>query len=206
VYLLIKKITLTFHNLGLRSWIECDLCSQCPLDKEKGCCSYSPTYHVLDIAYIGYYYPELLIQIVNGPGVLIQDMWITVNSLQDRVSGKRCRFVSHTGCLIPVKFRESVCRHFICPGIKIWEGNSLTKWQEFFQKVELTETEFNDYLRSMLKESGITLKTNFNKAVDLLVSKYMDLIEVEQQRFVKYPSQEQVVIEREINLEEVWVV
>ena len=48
-----KEIKIIFHNQGLRSYIEVDLCSECPRQDDKGCCGfYSPVFYSSDFAYL----------------------------------------------------------------------------------------------------------------------------------------------------------
>lgn len=204
---MLTKIKLTFHNLGLRSWIECDLCYNCPLSRAKGCCTYNPTFHAVDIAYIGAKQPDLLLLIINRPRVLVETTWISVNYLDDPMVGHRCQFNTDTGCSLPVEFRESVCRHFICPGIKMWEEESISQWADFIQELETTEAEFNQHLREKLKQAGVDLRSSFLEATAVLVKEYKEVLKkIEEERFAGYPRQEQVILEREISLSEKWVV
>lgn len=201
------EIKLTFHNLGLRSWIECDLCFKCPLNQAKGCCSYNPTYHLVDLGYIGDQWPDLLPVILNKTRVLVDNFWVAVNYIEDPQVGRRCQFNTDTGCQLPVEFRESVCRHFICPGIQMWEEESLKRWADFFQEIETTEAEFNQHLRLKLQEARVDLKSSFPAALDVLVKEYHQVLAgIEAERFGKYPRQEEIIITREIDPDQIWVV
>lgn len=204
---MLTEIKMTFYNLGLRSWIECDLCYRCPLNQSKGCCSYNPTYHLVDLGYIGSVRPDILPVIMGKPRLVIEEFWLSVSYLEDSRVGRRCQFNTDTGCQLPVEYRESVCRHFICPGIRLWEEESLARWAEFFQEIEATEAEFNQRLRLRLQEAGVDLRSSFPTALDILVREYRQVLAgIEAERFGKYPSREQIVLSREIVPGEKWIV
>ena len=47
---MLKEINLVFHRRGLRSFIEVDLCADCPRRDHKGCCGhYSPVFYLTDL-------------------------------------------------------------------------------------------------------------------------------------------------------------
>lgn len=154
-----KKITLVFHNAGLRSFIEVDLCAQCPRQDDKGCCGfYSPVFYPIDLAYLLFEQPDLLDYIFKLDHLTILDASITVNNVIEGNS-YRCKFHSQdNGCLLSQSLRESICRHFVCAGIGWWEEESMQDWRDFFDKLSNYEIQLNNEWASILKGQGLTLR------------------------------------------------
>lgn len=152
-------ITLVFHNLGLRSYIEVDLCTQCPRQDDKGCCGfYSPVFYPTDLAYLYLHEPELLEYIFSLDHLTVLDASVTVNNIIEGPS-YRCRFHSkEQGCILPQHLRESVCRHFVCAGIGWTEEESLKDWRIFFERLTDYEIEINNQWAAILASMGITLR------------------------------------------------
>ncbi len=156
---MMKEINLTFHRQGLRSFIEVDLCAECPRQDNKGCCGfYSPVFYTTDLYFIKKQQPELIEYIANLPRLTILDASITVNSLPDD-EGFRCQFHSiQKGCLLPMELRESVCRHFVCPGIAWWKEDTLIHWKEYFDLLADYEIQINSFLALSLDQKGLSLR------------------------------------------------
>ncbi|NLB53273.1 MAG: hypothetical protein GX808_10135 [Syntrophomonadaceae bacterium] len=157
-----KTICLTFHNQGLRSYIEVDLCGECPRQDDKGCCGYySPVFYPCDFAYLLKSKPELLEFIFNLPNLTVLDYSVTVNNSPEGNS-YRCQFHStESGCLLQQSLRESICRHFVCPGID-WEKEEILKpWKRFFDQLADYENKLNSVIGQKLTGKGLTLR---NKA------------------------------------------
>lgn len=154
-----KEISLIFHNKGLRSFIEVDLCAVCPRQDEKGCCAYySPVFYPTDLAYLFLNQPELLDYIFSLEHLTILDASVTVNN---DIEGEsyRCKFHrKEGGCLLAQPMRESVCRHFVCSGIGWIEKNDMQDWREFFDKLTDYEITINNYWMSLLKDKGLSLR------------------------------------------------
>ncbi|PKM75821.1 MAG: hypothetical protein CVU90_15590 [Firmicutes bacterium HGW-Firmicutes-15] len=154
-----KEITLVFHNRGLRSFIEVDLCAECPRQDDKGCCGfYSPVFYPTDLAFLLLNKPDLLDYIFTLDHLTILDASITVNNMIEGNS-YRCKFHSKDGgCLLTQTLRESICRHFVCSGIGWWEEESMQDWHKFFEKLSSYEIELNNEWASILKGQGLTLR------------------------------------------------
>ena len=204
-----KDVTLTFHNQGLRSYIWVDLCPDCPRQDDKGCCGYySPVFYPLDFAYFLVHQPELVDYILSLPRLTVLDASVTVNSFIDDNSGDRCQF--HTrdqGCLLPVEMRESVCRHFVCPGIGWWKEESLQPWREFFERLSEYEISLNQELTDILKESGLTLREPQlrPKFFETLLPLYQQRLQCLPEFCSGFPPVEEVVIRREIVFGHNWL-
>lgn len=154
-----KEITLVFHNEGLRSFIGVDLCAQCPRQDGKGCCGYySPVFYLTDLAYLYLNHPALIDYIFNLDNLTVLDASVTVNNDKDGDS-YRCKFHSRDGgCLLSQQQRETICRHFVCPGID-WQREPVLKhWKVFFELLFDYEIEINNHMANELALQNLTLK------------------------------------------------
>ncbi|MGE5415795.1 MAG: hypothetical protein ACM3UZ_03385 [Acidobacteriota bacterium] len=156
-----SEIKLVFHKKALRSYIEVDLCRDCPRQDDKGCCGYySPVFYPTDLAYIARKKPELINYITDLPRLTVLDASITVNSVPEGPNAFHCQF--HTrdkGCLLDMELRESVCRHFVCPGIGWWQEPELELWKNYFDEIADFEIDLNNQLATRLKSEGLSLRS-----------------------------------------------
>lgn len=154
-----KEIKLTFHNLGLRTYIEVDLCAQCPRQDDKGCCGYySPVFYPTDLAYLYLHQPDMIARIFSIDHLTVLDHSVTVNNMPEGDS-YRCKFHRREGgCLLEQTRRESICRHFVCPGIGWWEESSLQEWKEYMERLTDYEIELNRRLSNALEARGLNLR------------------------------------------------
>ena len=154
-----KDITLVFHNCGLRSFIEVDLCAECPRQDDKGCCGYySPVFYPTDLGYLYLNKPDLLDHIFSLDHLTVLDASVTVNNVIDGNS-YRCKFHrKEGGCFLSQTSRESICRHFVCPGIGWWLEDSMQDWWNFFDELSSYEIQLNNRWSDILKEQGLTLR------------------------------------------------
>ena len=154
-----KDIQIIFHNRGLRSYIEVDLCAECPRQDDKGCCGYySPVFYPTDLGYLYLNQPHLLDHIFSLDHLTVLDASVTVNNVIDGDS-YRCKFHrKEGGCFLSQSSRESICRHFVCSGIGWWEEESIQDWRTFFDKLTDHEIEINNRWAEILKEQGLTLR------------------------------------------------
>ncbi len=202
-----KEITIVFHNEGLRSYIEVDLCAECPRQDDKGCCGYySPVFYPSDFAYLLIHKPDLIDYIFKIKDITILDASVTVNNTIDGES-YRCYFHSKDqGCFLDQKLRESVCRHFVCPGIDWEKEESLRHWKDFFSKLSDYEIALNNKIASALKAKGLTLRqdnmrrTFFQELLILYKEETNNLPSF----FSKYPPIENAKLIREIKYGKDW--
>lgn len=154
-----KEITLVFHNEGLRSYIEVDLCAECPRQDDKGCCGfYSPVFYPTDLAYLYINQPDLIDYIFKQDQLTILETSVTVNNDKDGDS-YRCKFHSRDrGCLLSQRQRETICRHFVCPGIDWQREKTMQHWKDFFICLFNYEIELNDRFSDDLTAKGLTLR------------------------------------------------
>ncbi len=179
-----KEITLIFHNQGLRTYIEVDLCAECPRQDDKGCCGYySPVFYPTDLAYLSINKPEVVDHIFSLERLTILDHSVTVNNTPEGDS-YRCRFHSKTGgCLLTQNTRESICRHFVCSGIAWWEENELSAWKQYMDDLTDYEIELNQRLSMALNDCGLNLRNPETRR------EYLSrLIELYNQEFYNTPS------------------
>ena len=154
-----KDIEIIFHNRGLRSYIEVDLCAECPRQDDKGCCGYySPVFYPTDLGYLYITQPDLLDHIFALEHLTILDASVTVNNVIDGDS-YRCKFHrTEGGCFLSQSSRESICRHFVCPGIGWWLEEQMQNWWDFFDKLSNYEIKLNNSWAAMLSEMGLSLR------------------------------------------------
>ncbi len=154
-----KDIEIIFHNRGLRSYIEVDLCAECPRQDDKGCCGYySPVFYPTDLGYLYLTQPDLLDHIFALEHLTILDASVTVNNVIDGDS-YRCKFHrKEGGCFLSQSSRESICRHFVCPGIGWWLDEQMQDWWDFFDELSSYEIQLNNSWAAMLSEMGLSLR------------------------------------------------
>lgn len=203
-----KIITLIFHNLGLRSYIEVDLCSECPREDDKGCCGhYSPVFYPCDFAYLLENHPDLLDDVLHLPNLTVLDHSLTINNSPEGES-YRCQFHNKTGgCRLNQLQRESICRHFVCPGID-WEAEDhLQSWKEFYIRLADYENNINQTIAQKLTEKGLTLRDpqhhqQFFQQLDIL---FKEITANKPDFFYSCPSREEVKIIRTLKFRSEWL-
>ena len=202
-----KEIKLVFHNQGLRSYIEVDLCRECPRQDDKGCCGfYSPVFYSSDFAYLLKSEPGLIDKILQLNNLTILDALVTINN---RIDGEsyRCYFHSKDGgCLLTQHLRESVCRHFVCPGIAWEQEEKLYPWKKFFARLCDYEIELNNRIAARLQEKGLTLrdKSKRSQFFEELLAIFEQETRILPDFFNKQPAREEVVITRQIMYGQDW--
>ncbi len=204
---MIKNVEVIFHNQGLRSYIEVDLCIECPRQDGKGCCgNYSPVFYPSDFAYLLKNHPEIVDYIMSIKDVTILDASLTVNNSIDGDSYK-CHFhSSENGCRLEQIQRESICRHFVCPGIG-WEyEESMSHWKSFFSQLADYEIELNNKIAAVLKAQGLTLRNEEQRP--RFFTELLSIFEKETQQLPNFFSSckpvERFTIRRQIYLGQEW--
>ena len=186
-------VSLVFHNEGLRSYIEVDLCARCPRQDEKGCCAhYSPVFYPTDFAYLLLNQPQLIERIFAVEHPTILDASVTANHSIDGDSFL-CAFHSKEGgCVLPQQFRESICRHFVCSGIAWWQEESLKAWKDFYDHLNDYEIELNQRITYKLMEEGLTLRNPASRTAffEALLPIYLQEIEQRPTFFDAVPASE----------------
>lgn len=196
-----KEIKIIFHNQGLRSYIEVDLCSECPRQDDKGCCGfYSPVFYSSDFAYLLKNEPGLVDRLLQLNNITILDASATINNSIDGDS-YRCYFHSKEGgCMLNQHLRESVCRHFVCPGIAWEQEEKLRPWKEFFDRLSDYEIELNNRIAARLREKGLTLRdaSKREQFFEELLAIFEQETSVLPEFFSKQPARQEALITRKI--------
>ncbi|MGI6549972.1 MAG: hypothetical protein ACOX4Q_08035 [Syntrophomonadales bacterium] len=199
---MLQKINLVFHRRGLRSFIEVDLCADCPRRDNKGCCGYySPVFYPTDLFFINRERPELIDYIAKLPNLTVLDASITVNSVPEGDGSLHCQFHStQKGCLLPMELRESVCRHFVCPGIAWRQEDKLVHWKEYFDHLEEYEIQLNNYLALRLSQENLSLRNpgNWSSILSSLDSIMAEVLSKEDLPGSHLPKQESASIIRPV--------
>ncbi|MEQ8175929.1 MAG: hypothetical protein ABRQ26_12785 [Syntrophomonadaceae bacterium] len=202
-----KEIHLVFHNRGLRSYIEVDLCYECPRQDQKGCCAYySPVFYASDFVYWLNNQPDLIDYLFSLPHLTILDASVTLNNIIDGRS-YRCRFhTKENGCLLTQQNRESICRHFVCPGISWEKESSLAHWKVFFESLSDYEIKLNNQLADILKERNLSLRNRAQRSeiFALLPAAFARLTKNPPGFFSSCPEREEAVIIRPVSYGEEW--
>ncbi len=202
-----EEILITFFNKGLRSYIEVDLCANCPRQDNKGCCGYySPIFYSTDLAYLLENKPELVDWIFALPDITVLDASVTVNNTIEGDSYK-CQFhTTETGCLLDQTSRETICRHFVCPGIDWKKEDKLSNWENFFKLLLEYEIKVNNNIARIMKERGFTLRNLDN--LDAYFAEMMPLFHKETKNlpsfFNEFPAQETFKLIRTLSYGEDW--
>ncbi len=202
-----KNIEVVFHNQGLRSYIEVDLCMDCPRQDGKGCCgNYSPVFYPSDFAYLLKNHPQIVDDIMAIEGVTILDASLTVNNSIDGDSYK-CHFHdSENGCRLEQLQRESICRHFVCPGIGWEDEENMKQWQGFFSQLADYEIELNNKIAAALKAQGLTLRNEDQR--QRFFTELLNIFEKETQQLPNFLSLckpvEHFTIRRQIYFKQEW--
>lgn len=201
------QVELIFYNTGLRSYIEVDLCARCPRQDDKGCCGfYSPVFYATDLVYLLHNQPELLEEIFQMEGITVLDASVTVNQQPDGDS-YRCRFHSRQGgCRLPQNLRESICRHFVCPGIG-WESHpDLQKWKKFFEQLADYEIMLNNGAAEYLQAKGLTLRNSADRPqVIRAMEKYLQQqTQTKPAFFEEVPAQATAVVSCQLRFGKEW--
>ncbi|NLG31988.1 MAG: hypothetical protein GX550_00530 [Syntrophomonadaceae bacterium] len=202
-----REIKITFNNRLLRSYIEVDLCLDCPRQDSKGCCGhYSPVFYPTDLAYLYKENPDILSLILNLKDITVLDTSITVNNDIDGQSYK-CKFHNQTkGCILAQEMRESICRHFVCPGID-WESEpKCNNWRIFFDSLTEYEIALNKRLGDKLAQKNLTLRdrSRHNAFFKELISLYDEETENFPSFLYNFPSTEEYTLIRPIKYGRDW--
>lgn len=204
---MLKDVQMTFYNQGLRSYIEVDLCSQCPRIDNKGCCGqYSPVFYPLDLAYMMLSQADLIEYIFKLDDITLLDTSITVNNDIDGESYK-CKFHSQEkGCALSQNLRESICRHFVCPGIYWQKHKELETWHNFFIQLEAYENQMNEMIASKLQEKNLSLRypSMHKEFLNETLALYQEIINNPPEFIKKQTKQENHTIKCSISYGEDW--
>ena len=201
------QVNLVFHNNGLRSYIEVDLCGRCPRQDDKGCCGfYSPVFYATDLVYLYHNEPDILEEIFAIDGITVLDASITVNQRPDGDS-YRCHFHNRSGgCRLAQTSRESICRHFVCPGIGWEKSPALQKWRLFFEQLADYEISLNNGAAELLQAHSLTLRDpgDRQQAIQLMDEYLAQATSNRPDFFNKMPAEEAAMVTCELRFGRDW--
>ena len=200
-----QTFEIVFHNLGLRSWIECTLCWNCPRGDAKGCCYYNPTYYPTDLAYLQENNPAVIQVILGMPRLTILEKYLSTDRVQDKDGDFRCPFHAlEGGCRWAPDLRESVCRFYVCSGCDIWQAEGVAVWKQFCDRLESYEAEINQSICAELAARSLDLKVDpaeFIKQAALVFKEKWDFMP---EWCREYPAEERFVLSRPITPGKEW--
>lgn len=195
-----RLVTVGFRNLGWRSWLTCSLCAECPDSDQKGCCCYSPVLRLAELGLLQRDNPQILRDLLEMPHLTILDYSVTVESVRCVDNTRRCQFHScKGGCVLPVEFRESVCRRYVCAGTGLWEQAGAKDWTRFFDELEVWEAGFNQELEQELRKAGITLRGDHDCFFAVLGQAFERLYQPALQRIPKPPEEENLTFSVDVS-------
>lgn len=203
-----KTVHLIYRYRGLRSYIDLDLCAECPRADRKGCCGhYSPVFYLLDLAFLYREDPALIELLFSMPSLTILDYSVTVNKIPDE-SGFICPMLDKaSGCRLEQMQRESICRHFICCGVPWRSEAALEKWATFFDALNDYEITLNDQWSELLAQRGLSLRnTRDREIIYELVRDYLDdLLACPPDLIAGGPRDESYTLPITIDLDREWI-
>lgn len=201
----LQTIEIVFHNLGLRSWIECTLCWDCPRNDAKGCCYYNPTYYPVDFSYLYEVKPEVIKVIFSQPRITIMEKYMSVDRTEDKDGDFRCQFHSlEGGCCWAPELRESVCRFYVCPGCAIWEEEGTAIWKEFFDRLDTYEAQINKAISAELATRGLDLKSNAREFIKQAAQLFKQNWDIMPAWCREYPQEQRFLLKRPIYYGREW--
>ncbi|MGF7185469.1 hypothetical protein GGQ84_001558 [Desulfitispora alkaliphila] len=189
------SVNIEFINKGLRSSIKCSLCANCPKGDNIGCCTYSPTFTPVDL---GYYLEngkeDFLKRMIVNSQVTVLTGEITFNAFIEGV--RYCFFHSDKGCDLSIEDRDSICRQFLCPEVKLWHHSEAKQWAEFWEVMAEWETRFNHQFIERLEHLGISLEKNCDAVFELLREEYPKWKESYAEVASRYPERHLLKLNR----------
>ncbi len=189
-----KTVEITFHNLGLRSGISCSLCARCPRDQVQGCCRISPSFLLTDIGFfLNSNASGFVRSLLQSSHAEILDDQVRVGAIADE-ERQVCRFLNpHLGCRIPMAYRNTVCRQYLCPEVGLWKDSRARRWVDFWLYLQEEEIRGQQMISDMCASRGVSLLAGRSECLRLVQSQYRDLAAA--CRFPDgYPEQETVTL------------
>jgi hypothetical protein len=200
-----ETVEAIFHNAGMRSGIESSLCARCPRDPIQGCCTISPVFLLTDIGYFLNNDGEgFLRDLLNSPFVEVSEDQLRVIAIeagpqdrQEEPGQQSCRFHHmEIGCRLPLRYRNTVCRQFLCPDVKLWQDARVKRWVDFWLCLQQIEIECQQLLADECARRGVSLKYGQDESMQLIKSMYGDLWP-DARLPGGYPEMEIVLLERQ---------
>ncbi|TWI59215.1 hypothetical protein [Halalkalibacter nanhaiisediminis] len=154
-----------------------------------GCCSYSPTFYLLQLANMSKKEHSFDIKsILQHQAARVEDYKVTVfahvHEAYFKVSKKFltqmekddlrhsysiCQFFKEKkGCILDPSFKNSVCRSFICTNIEESLHYDQQVVQAFINEIRTEEHGFQKYHEQVLKQKGINLREHSEEVIEYL--------------------------------------
>ena len=148
----------------------------------------------------------MLDYILNLPSLTVLDNSVTVNNCPEENS-YRCQFHNkESGCILEQSLRESICRHFVCPGIN-WENEAKLKlWKDFFAQLTDYENNLNNIIAQKLEQKGLTLRNKDKHKMFLqqLLILFEEATATKPAFFTEVPESEVFEIKRSLKFKADW--
>lgn len=165
-----------------------DECFQPPTENipKVGCCSYSPTLYLLQIANMCKRSDIIDVHsIIGHPAAVLKKYSVRIQAevhssfklrsqesltqleIDDlRQSYAICQFFKENkGCSLDPSFKNAVCRSFICSSIEESSHYDKQAVQQMTRQFRMEEYEFQEYHESILEQKGINLRTAPNEVI-----------------------------------------
>ena len=108
-----------------------------------------------------------------------------------------CRFHHpEIGCRLPLTYRNTVCRQFLCPDIKLWQDRRAKRWVDFWLRLQEEEIRCQQLLSDECSKDGCSLLVRRRECLELVRDRSAaEIGQCPAQRLPKsridYPGQEQ---------------
>lgn|GEM_PF-1700326 len=175
--LITETTEIILHNQGMRSGIECSLCIRCPRDRVQGCCAISPVFLLTDIGYfISNNGDDFVIKLLDSPYTDLFEHQFRINAVERADDRAVCRFHHpEIGCRIPLAYRNTVCRQFLCPEVKLWQDHRARRWVQFWLRLQEEEIRGQQLLAAECVKKGYSLLVHRQECLQLIGEKYQEL-------------------------------
>lgn len=189
---------IVLHNTGMRSGIECSLCARCPRDRVQGCCSISPVFLLTDIGYfLNNSGSDFISNLMNRPYVDVLEDRFRVNAIVKVGDRSTCRFHHpEIGCRIPLVFRNTVCRQFLCPDVKLWQDLRARRWVNFWLQLQEEEIKCQQFLAAECTKRGYSLNDSRFDCLQFIKERYQ-VLRPEAGLPAGYPQAEIILLDKQ---------
>lgn len=185
------------YNAGMRSGIECSLCAHCPRDRAQGCCTISPVFLLTDIGYfLNNNSQEFVAKLLDSPYVDVSADQFRVKAVVKTGDRPTCRFHHpEIGCRIPLAYRNTVCRQFLCPDIKLWQDRRARRWVDFWLRLQEEEIRCQQLLTDECSKYGYSLLVRRKECLELVRDQYR-LLRSDNNLPGGYPQAELIILDK----------
>ncbi len=166
------------HDQGMRSGIECSLCMRCPRDQVQGCCVIGPVFLLTDIGhFINNGSDDFVIKLLDSPYTDLSEHQFRVRAVVRADNRTVCRFHHpEIGCRIPLAYRNTVCRQFLCPEVRLWQDRRARRWVQFWLRLQEEEIRCQQLLAAECARKGCSLLVRRQECLQLIGEQYRSLV------------------------------